>query len=434
MKPSNKQNATNSNNNNNKHLLPQTKPSKVNNYILNHEEAISRMTRHNKINSPSSSRHSYNNNINTNNNYIYNCSPVPNLNNKPNIKKTVINNFNKFNDPTNPNNTQYNNTFRNQFLYYHLHNKNESGKNINNLLTPKHINNKYVQHYYCSPNRSNDLNPDNIIISLSTELSNNNNNNNNNNSNVYIDNNYNEMLKNKDKQIAKLQKQLMQSQNLITKLKQEKENLTSTISIHNIHYDSGDTVVKGHSPSSSLHTKMLKNNKSVSSLINSNFKSKQSSNCSYVSSDNNNTLGSTRDNRKITLSPKQFNSPLNIGAYRNHHMNYTGKRFYTGSLNKHIYIDKEKNMVVINNKKVLKLKQRNSNSIANSKTFIKKKSASSDTNNKMNKLNKELSIKSRECESISELSNHNLKVMCDGLLKKTKHILEHYWSILSSKV
>ena len=114
MKPSNKQNATNSNNNNNKHLLPQTKPSKVNNSILNHEEAISRMTRHNKINSPLSSRHSYNNNTNTNNNHIHNCSPVPN------VKKTVINNFNKFNDPINPNNTQYNNAFRNQFLYYHL--------------------------------------------------------------------------------------------------------------------------------------------------------------------------------------------------------------------------------------------------------------------------------------------------------------------------
>ena len=427
MKPS-KQNANNSNNNNNKHLLPHTKSSKVNNFILNHEEAISRMNRHNKVNSPSSSRHSYNSN--TNNNHLYNYSPITNINNKSNTKKKGVNNFNKFNDNNNNNNTQYNNGFRNQFLYYHLHTnsklKNESGKNINvnNLLTPK-PNNKYAQHYY-SPNHSKDLNLNNIIISLNTELSNN-------NSNVIIDNNCNEMLKNKDKQIAKLQKELIRSQNLITKLKQEKEHLTSTISMHNLHYDSEDTAIKGSSPSSSLHTKMLKNNKSVSSLINSNFKSKQSSNCSYASSDNNNTLGSSRDGRKITLSPKPFHSPLNIGAYRNHQMNYTGKRFYTGSLNKHIYIDKDRNLVVVNNNKILKLKQRNFNSIVNSKTFIKKKSSSSDMNNKTNKLSKELSIKSGEYDSISELSNLNLTLMCDSLLKKTKHILDQYWLILNSK-
>ena len=413
---------------------------KFNNYIMMNQDTAT-LYKFNKMNNtPACPRHSVNpfdSVIKHNNNSNSNSSSHTKTNA---LKK---NNFNK--------NNVYDNKFQSHLISVHLNNKlqtkHDSAKMLNthNLLTPQHNNNNNNNnnHHYnyqrFSPNKSNEINLNNIIISLNTELTNTNNNSNiilNNNTNNN-NNNYNEVLKEKDKQIAKLQNDLIHSQNIISKLKQEKKKMKSTISIPNILHSYQDNELSPFT--NPLHKKMLTATKSVNSLINtnSNYKSKRSTNCSFGSYENN-TLNTPKESKRITMSPptNKVSSTLNIGAYRSNNMNCTGRRFYSGSLNKHLYIDRERNLLVINNHKLLKLKQRNLKSITNLKTYVKKKSSSSEINGTASltgtaTMTRALSLKSGEYDSISD--TNNLNITCDNLLKRMKGVLNQYWCIIKSK-
>ena len=421
---------------------------KFNNFIMNQDPSA--LYKYNQmVNTPSCPRHNLNYNMNStnfkspfesiinyNNNNKHNSNRNSNSHAKAALKK---NNFNRTNSNI------YDQKFHTHLLSFHLNNKlqskQDSAKTLNahNLLTPQHNTNNNHHHYEYqrfSPNKSNEINPNNILISFNTELTNTNN-----NSNIILNNtNYNEALKEKDKQIAKLQNDLIRSQNIITKLKQEKKKLKSTISIPNIlhsHHDNEHSIDKTGPFTNILHKKMLTATKSVNNLINtnSNYKSKRSTNCSFGSYDSN-TLNTPKESRRITVSPtSKASSTLHIGAYRSNNMNCTGRRFYSGSLNKHMYIDRERNLMVINNNKLLKLKQRNLKSITNLKTSVKKKSSSSEINGTASltgtaTMTRALSLKSGEYDSISDTNNLNLT--CDNLLKRMKSVLERYWRIIRS--
>ena len=418
---------------------------KFNNYIMMNQDTAT-LYKFNKMNNtPACPKHNnvnlfdsvikHNNNNNNNNN-----------SNSSHTKMNALkkNNFNKNNVYDN------NNKFQSSLISVHLNNKlqtkHDSAKMLNthNLLTPQHNNNNNSNsnnHHYnyqrFSPNKSNEINLNNIIISLNTELTNTNN-----NSNIILNNNtnnntnYNEVLKEKDKQIAKLQNELIHSQNIISKLKQEKKKMKSTFSIPNILHSYQDNELSPFT--NPLHKKMLTATKSVNSLINtnSNYKSKRSTNCSFGSYESN-TLNTPKESKRITISPtNKVSSTLNIGAYRSNNMNCTGRRFYSGSLNKHLYIDRERNLLVINNHKLLKLKQRNLKSITNLKTYVKKKSSSSEINGTASltgtaTMTRALSLKSGEYDSISD--TNNLNITCDNLLKRMKGVLNQYWRIIKSK-
>lgn len=306
-------------------------------------------------------------------------------------KKKTKNNFANNNSTGNSNNTNstansVTNTFRNQFLSLQSK-KFDSGKNITkNLLSPTH-----------SSKESN--NQINIRLNLNSEIINNNYTHTSKNKNV------DEVIKEKDKQIARLQRELMNSQNLINKLQKEKETLTTTMTMQNLmnsnYYDNEEMTTMSNNKGITT-TKSLGNIRS-----NTNGVSQKKTNYFYTNNNSintnhitNNFLISSPKSKRI-LSPKFFSST--IGNLNGEHFK-TGASSPTSSLN------------VFRGGKSKTIRLGNSNH--------------NNTNSTVNNLSGEFTSKSQKSSMCQLSSLENLVNVCEQLKKRTKKVLDRYWSVV----
>lgn len=305
-------------------------------------------------------------------------------------KKKTKNNFANNNSTGNSNNTNstansVTNTFRNQFLSLQSK-KFDSGKNITkNLLSPTHS----------SKESSNQIN---IRLNLNSEIINNNYTHTSKNKNV------DEVIKEKDKQIARLQRELMNSQTLINKLQKEKETLTTTMTMQNLmnsnYYDNEEMTTMSNNKGITT-TKSLGNIRS-----NTNGVSQKKTNYFYTNNNSintnhitNNFLISSPKSKRI-LSPKFFSST--IGNLNGEHFK-TGASSPTSSLN------------VFRGGKSKTIRLGNSNN---------------NTNNTVNNLSGEFTSKSQKSSMCQLSSLENLVNVCEQLKKRTKKVLDRYWSVV----
>ena len=306
-------------------------------------------------------------------------------------KKKTKNNFANNNSTGNSNNTNstansVTNTFRNQFLSLQSK-KFDSGKNITkNLLSPTHS----------SKESSNQIN---IRLNLNSEIINNNYTHTSKNKNV------DEVIKEKDKQIARLQRELMNSQTLINKLQKEKETLTTTMTMQNLmnsnYYDNEEMTTMSNNKGITT-TKSLGNIRS-----NTNGVSKKKTNYFYTNNNSintnhitNNFLISSPKSKRI-LSPKFFSST--IGNLNGEHFK-TGASSPTSSLN------------VFRGGKSKTIRLGNSNN--------------NNTNSTVNNLSGEFTSKSQKSSMCQLSSLENLVNVCEQLKKRTKKVLDRYWSVV----
>lgn len=323
-------------------------------------------------------------------------------------KKTTKNNFsvagNNINNSTgnNTNNTNsttgsMTNTFRNQFLNLKQNKKFESGKNIShNYLSPNHF----------GKENNNQIN---IRLNLNSEVINNNyNSHTTKNKNVF-----DEIIKEKDKQISRLQHELINSQNLINKLQKEKETLATTMTMQNLmnsNFENEEITTTSNNRAIST-TKSLGNIKTNPVISNNNTKknyyntNNNSINTNHIT---NNFLISSPKSKRI-LSPKYFSST--IPNYNPEHYK-SGTSSPTTSLN------------VFRGGKSKTLRLINTNNNFNNNT--------NSTNNNLSGID-EFSCRSQKASMCQLSSIDNLINLCEGLKNRTRKVLDHYWNVVSKQ-